>query len=110
MTYMTDLLLLSGLALTILLSAFFSGIETGLISLNRIALRQKEEEGDTHAIILRDLLRRPERLLAAILVGNNVVNVTATIILLLWSARLWGFSKAEFHRSAGSSASFLIAS
>lgn len=93
---LADILLLLGLLLTIALSAFFSGIETGLISLNRITLRQKEEDGNKHALILSRLLRRPERLLATVLVGNNVVNVTITMLFLIWTARLWGFRRAEF--------------
>jgi len=95
MTHLADILFPIGLLITIALSAFFSGIETGLISLNRIALRQQEEEGDKHAIILNQLLRRPERLLATILVGNNIANVTITMIFLIWTARLWGFKRAE---------------
>lgn len=91
-----DILLLLGLLLTVVLSASFSGIETGIISLNRIALRQRKEKGDRRAIILTNLLRRPERLLAGILVGNNLVNVTAAIILLhILSTHIWSASRAE---------------
>ncbi len=92
----TDAALLAGLLLAILLSAFFSGIETGLISLNRIALRRREEKGERRAVVLGALLQEPERLLATILVGNNMVNVTATLIFLIWSARLWGHERAEW--------------
>ena len=84
-----DILLLLGLLLMLGLSASFSGIETGIISLNRIALRQRKEKGDRRAIILTNLLRRPERLLAGILVGNNLVNVTAAIIFLILSTHIW---------------------
>ncbi len=90
-----DILLLLGLLLMFGLSASFSGIETGIISLNRIALRQRKEKGDRRAIILTNLLRRPERLLAGILVGNNLVNVTAAIIFLILSTHIWGASRAE---------------
>jgi len=93
---LTDTLLLAGLLLAILMSAFFSGIETGLISLNRIALRRREEKDESRAVILGSLLQRPERLLATILVGNNLVNVTATVIFLMWSTRLWGSARAEW--------------
>jgi CBS domain containing-hemolysin-like protein len=93
---LTDTLLLLGLLVTLLMSACFSGVETGLISLNRITLRQKEEKGDGRAIILSKLLRRPEHLLATILVGNNFVNVTATMIFLIWARGIWGITRAEF--------------
>jgi CBS domain containing-hemolysin-like protein len=97
MNGLADIVLPLVLFLTFLLSAFFSGMETGLISLNRIALRRREEEGDRRAAILAKLLQRPERLLATILVGNNLVNVTATIILLVWATRLLNSpAKAEW--------------
>jgi putative hemolysin len=91
-----DMILFTGLVIMILLSAFFSGIETGLISLNRVRLRQREDEGDRRAIILSSLLKKPEQMLATILVGNNLVNVTATMIFLVWAMRMWGLSRAEF--------------
>ncbi|UCD57105.1 MAG: HlyC/CorC family transporter [Candidatus Hydrogenedentota bacterium] len=92
---LTQALLLLGLLITLILSGLFSGIETGIISLNRVALRQRKEKGDRRAVILSKLLRRPERLLATILVGNNLVNVTATIIFLIWATSLWGTTQAE---------------
>jgi len=92
----TNIALLAGLTLMLFLSAFFSGMETGLISLNRIALRRREEEGDRRAIILEELFRKPEQLLATILVGNNLVNVTATLLFLLWATRIWESGRAEW--------------
>jgi len=82
-TQLVDIVFVVALLVMLLMSGFFSGIETGLISLNRVALRQREEKRDTRAIILRRLLRKPERLLATILVGNNLVNVTITIVFLI---------------------------
>ncbi len=93
---LADTVLLVGLLAALLMSACFSGAETGLISLNRITLRQKEEQGDGRAAILSNLLRRPEQLLATILVGNNLVNVTATMIFLIWARGVWGITRAEF--------------
>ncbi|NQU08787.1 MAG: HlyC/CorC family transporter [Candidatus Abyssubacteria bacterium] len=93
---LADMLLLAGLLLAILLSAFFSGIETGLISLNRIALRRREEKGERRALMFGKLLQKPEHLLVTILVGYNLVNVTATVIFLMWSTRLWGPARAEW--------------
>lgn len=90
-----DIVLLCILFATILMSAFFSGIETGVISLSRIHLKQREEKGDRSARIMTDLLRAPEHLLTTILLGNNLINVTATVVFLLWAARLWGMQRAE---------------
>lgn len=90
-----DILVPLALLLALMFSAFFSGVETGLISLNRIALRRKEEKGDRRAIILGKLLKNPERLLATILVGNNLVNVTATLLFLMLASRIWGPERAK---------------
>ncbi|MCX6907537.1 MAG: CNNM domain-containing protein [Verrucomicrobia bacterium] len=78
------------LLVCVALSFFFSGIETGLLSLNKIRLRDRVRRHDPRAMILQRYLDRPERLLATVLVGNNFVNVTATVVavheaLLHWS-------------------------
>lgn len=90
-----DMALLCLLFATVLMSAFFSGIETGVISLSRVRLKQKEEKGSRHARIISELLRGPERLLTTILLGNNLVNITATMVFLLWAERRWGMRQAE---------------
>jgi CBS domain containing-hemolysin-like protein len=68
------------LLVCVALSFFFSGIETGLLSLNKIRLRDRVQRRDPRAMILQRYLDRPERLLATVLVGNNLVNVTATVV------------------------------
>ncbi|MCX6901350.1 MAG: CNNM domain-containing protein [Verrucomicrobia bacterium] len=68
------------LLVCVALSFFFSGIETGLLSLNKIRLRDRVRRHDPRAMILQRYLDRPERLLATVLVGNNLVNVTATVV------------------------------
>ncbi len=62
------------------LSGFFSGSETALISLNRFRVRKLVEAGDKNADILERLLENPDKLLATILVGNNLVNIAAAAI------------------------------
>jgi CBS domain containing-hemolysin-like protein len=71
---------LFGLVLLILLSGFFSGTETALVSLNRIKLKTLTEKGDKRALIIEGLLKHPNRMLATILVGNNLVNISAAAI------------------------------
>ena len=61
----------------LLLSAFFSGSETALLASNRLRLRALAKEGDAPAQRVLDLVADPRRLLAGILVGNNVFNVLA---------------------------------
>lgn len=81
--------LLGLLFILLLLSAFFSASETGIISLNRYRLRHlaKAHSGARKA---SKLLETPERLIGLILVGNNFVNVMASSIATLLALRLYG--------------------
>lgn len=79
-------LLFGLLALLIACSAFFSGSETGMMSINRYRLSHKAKQGDKTAIRISKLLQRPDRLLGVILIGNNFVNnfsaAIATVIAI----------------------------
>lgn len=66
------------LVLLIGCSAFFSGSETGLMTLNRYRLRHKAKSGDKAAQRAIKLLQRPDRLIGIILLGNNFVNILAS--------------------------------
>ncbi len=65
----------------LVLSGFFSGAENALISLSKIRLRKLVEEKNTKALILDEMLKNPNKMLSAILVGNNFVNVAIAAIL-----------------------------
>lgn len=64
----------------IFMSAFFSGSETGLTSVARPIIHKLKMEGDRRAIIVSKLRENKERLIGAILLGNNVVNIAASAI------------------------------
>lgn len=83
-------LLLVALFILILLSAFFSGSETGLMTLNRYRLRHLAENNHPGAVRAQRLLRRPDRLIGLILLGNNFVNVVASMLTTLIALRLMG--------------------
>ena len=83
-------LLFGLLALLLLLSAFFSGTETALMSLNRYRLRHQARSGQRAARVAEHLLQRPDRLIGLILLGNNLVNVMAASLVTLVSLRLGG--------------------
>lgn len=76
------------LFLLLLLSAFFSGSETALFAANRLRMRQMSEEGNRRATLVVRLLEDPGRLLTTLLVGNNIVNIAASVlttaILVAW--------------------------
>ncbi|MCW8933420.1 MAG: HlyC/CorC family transporter [Gammaproteobacteria bacterium] len=78
------------LGLLILLSAFFSSSETGLMSLNRYRLRYLAEKGSRGAKLAQQLLDRPDRLLGLILLGNNFVNILASAIATILALRYFG--------------------
>ncbi len=68
----------------LLLSAFFSGSETALMSLNRYKLRHKARQGHRGAILAERLLQRPDRIIGLILLGNNLVNIfTASLVAVV---------------------------
>ena len=62
----------------LILSALFSGAETGLYCLNRIRLRYRAERGDRNAGRLQHLLRDITKTITAVLIGNNIANFMVT--------------------------------
>ncbi len=84
--------LLGLIVFLILVSAFFSGSETGLISLNRYRLRHLAEDGHAGARRAHQLLKRPDRLIGLILLGNNFVNILASVLAGVLAVRLVGES------------------
>lgn len=80
------------LFILILLSGFFSSSETGLMALNRYRLRHLANSGSRGARIAQNLLRKPDRLIGLILLGNNLVNILAASIATVIGIRLFGDS------------------
>lgn len=78
------------LILLLLLSAFFAGSETALMSLNRYHLRHKARKGNRGAKLAEQLLKRPDRLIGLILLGNNLVNFSASALVTLIAFNLGG--------------------
>jgi len=78
------------LAVLILLSAFFSSTETALMSINRYRLRHRAKEGHKGAQLVEVLLRRPDRLIGLILLGNNFVNILASSLVTVIALRTGG--------------------
>ena len=82
--------LIGVLVFLIILSGFFSGSETGLISLNRYRLRHLAREGNRGAIRADRLLQRTDRLIGIILLGNNFVNILASALATVIAIRVLG--------------------
>lgn len=82
--------LLISLFFLILLSAFFSGSETALMTLNRYRLEHRARQGDKGATLARALLERPDRLIGLVLLGNNFVNILASSLATVIALRVGG--------------------
>ncbi len=82
--------LFGALALLIVLSAFFSGSETGLMALNRYRLRHLVRAKHPGAIRAQQLLDKPDRLIGLILLGNNFANILASSLTTVIALRLAG--------------------
>lgn len=80
------------LLVLIIISGFFSGSETALMAVNRYKLRHKARIKRRYALRLLTLLKRPDRLLGAILIGNTFANILASSLATLLALHLWGES------------------
>ncbi|MDH2925043.1 magnesium/cobalt efflux protein [Nicoletella semolina] len=78
------------LVFLLILSAFFSSSETGLISLNRYRMRHLAEKGHRGAQLAEKLLTRTDVLLSFILICNNLVNIMASAIATMIGMQLSG--------------------
>ena len=78
------------LVLLLFLSAFFSGTETALMSVNRYRLKHKARAGHRGARLAEKLLARPDRLIGLVLLGNNLTNIIAAQLVGFIAFRLGG--------------------
>jgi Mg2+/Co2+ transporter CorB len=78
------------LGVLLFLSAYFSGSETGMMSVNPYRLKHLANENHKGAIRVSELLKRPDRLIGLILIGNNLVNIAAATVTTLIGQRLYG--------------------
>jgi len=79
---------LIALVILLMLSAFFSSAETALTTINKIKLRSLEDEGNKKAATVRKLVENPGKLLSAILIGNNIVNLSASSLTTVFATDL----------------------
>lgn len=85
-----DIFQLIILVILILLSAFFSSAETALTTSNRIRMRTLAEDGDKRAERVLRITDDSGKMLSAILIGNNIVNLSASSIATSLAIKLWG--------------------
>jgi Mg2+/Co2+ transporter CorB len=83
-------LLIALIVVLVVLSAFFSGTETALMSLNRYRLRHQARAGHRAARVAEWLLQRPDRLIGLIMLGNTGANLAAAALTTIVALRVGG--------------------
>jgi CBS domain containing-hemolysin-like protein len=76
------------LIVLVILSGFFSSAETALTTVNRVRMRALEEEGSKRAARVNKILENYSKMLSAILIGNNIVNLSAASLATTLAARI----------------------
>ena len=76
-------ILFISLVFLLILSGFFSGSETGMMAANKIKLKNLSKKSKKSAKRALELLKKPDQLLSAILVGNNFANILASAIVTI---------------------------
>lgn len=74
----------------IFISAFFSSSEMAFVSINKAVIIDKARKGDKKAKILEELLKHPDNVINAIVIGNNLVNIFASILAGVIATLLFG--------------------
>ena len=82
--------LFSTLIFLLILSGFFSGSETGMMAANKIKLKNLSKKSKSSAKRALNLLKKPDQLLSAILVGNNFANILASAIVTIIMINYFG--------------------
>lgn len=72
------------------LSAFFSSAETAYSTVNKIRIRSLVEAGNKRAVMVENIISNYGKMLSAILIGNNIVNLSASTLTTTLIIKLWG--------------------
>ena len=84
----SDAMQLLILVILLALSAFFSSAETALTCVNKIRIRGLAEEGDKRAILVKELTDNPSKMLSAILIGKDIVNLSASSLSTMLATKI----------------------
>lgn len=74
----------------LLMAAFFSGVETAVISTSRLHLKYLAKNGNKNALIISDLIRKPDRFLRVVLIGTNIAVILSSTISSSLALYFWG--------------------
>ena len=81
---------LAAVLILLMLSAFFSSAETALTTVNKVRVRTLAEGGDKRAAMVAAVIEDPAKMLSTILIGNNIVNLSASSLMTTLTLRLFG--------------------
>ena len=76
----SSIAMIVAIVVLICMSAYFSATETAFSSMNKIRMKSWAESGDHRAALAMDLVEDYDRLISTILIGNNIVNITASTV------------------------------
>lgn len=88
----SDILQLVILVLLLSASAFFSSAETALMTSNKLRIRNLAENGDKRAEKVLEITANTDKMLSAILIGNNIVNLSASALSTTLTLKMFGSS------------------
>ena len=78
------------IGIMVFLSAFFSSAETALVTVNKIRMKNLAENGDKRAARVLKVTSDSGKMLSAILIGNNIVNIFASSLATILAIDIWG--------------------
>jgi len=84
------LMTVSAIMALLAISAFFSGSETAMTAASRARIRALEKDGNSRARLVTELSNAPQRMIGAILIGNNLVNILASALATTLFLKLFG--------------------
>lgn len=96
----TGVIQITALIILIILSAFFSSAETAFSTVNRVRLRTLAQEDHKGAKRVLHILDQYGKMLSAVLIGNNIVNLSASSVATTLAIKLWGSHAVGFMTGA----------
>jgi Mg2+/Co2+ transporter CorB len=74
----------------IFIAAFFSGAETAVISTSKLHLKYLAKKGNKKAIIVSNLIKKPDKFLRVVLIGTNIAIIVSSTVSSALAMHLWG--------------------
>ena len=78
------------LFICIFIAAFFSGTETAVISTSKLHLKYLAKRGDKKAIIVSNLIQKPDKFLRVVLIGTNIAIIVSSTVSSALAMHIWG--------------------